>query len=217
MEDRSNIKVSMPTVRRLPRYLQVLKSCDYRSCECISSTHIAAELGYEAIQVRKDIEVLGIKGQPRIGYKVTELVSAIESFLSWDNDNEAFIVGVGHLGRALIGYKGFEDHGLKIIAGFDQNPELIGSTVNGIQVFGMEKLVELTDRLKIHIGILAVPDSCAQQIAEEMISGGIIGIWNFTPVRLNVPEGIIVERVDLASSLAVLSRKTSRQLKAGKI
>ncbi len=213
MQDRSNIKVSMPTIRRLPRYLQVLKQCSHEQCEFISSTRIAAELGFEAIQVRKDIEVLGIKGQPRIGYKMTELASAIESFLSWDNDNEAFIVGVGHLGSALIGYKGFEDYGLKIIAGFDANEELVGSSVNGIQIFSMDKLVELIARLKIHIGILAVPDSAAQEVAELMIAGGIIGIWNFTPVRLSVPENIIVERVDLASSLAVLSRKTSRQLK----
>ncbi len=213
MQDRVNIKVSMPTIRRLPRYLQVLKQCSRKDCEFISSTMIAAELGYEAIQVRKDIEVLGIKGQPRIGYRITELASAIETFLSWDNDNEAFLVGVGHLGSALIGYKGFEDYGLKIIAGFDANEELAGKVINGVQIFEMDKLVELIARLQIHIGILAVPESAAQEVAELMIAGGIVGIWNFTPVRLSVPDDIIVERVDLASSLAVLSRKTSRQLK----
>lgn len=213
MQDRVNIKVSMPTIRRLPRYLQVLKQCSRKDCEFISSTMIAAELGYEAIQVRKDIEVLGIKGQPRIGYRITELASAIETFLSWDNDNEAFLVGVGHLGSALIGYKGFEDYGLKIIAGFDANEELAGKVINGVQIFEMDKLVELIARLQIHIGILAVPESAAQEVAELMIAGGIVGIWNFTPVRLAVPDDIIVERVDLASSLAVLSRKTSRQLK----
>ncbi len=216
MTDRTNIKVSTPTVRRLPRYLQVLKRCSGDQAEYVSSTHIAAELGYEAIQVRKDIEVLGVKGQPRVGYRTMDLVAAIESFLSWDNENDAFLIGVGHLGRALIGYKGFSDYGLRIIAGFDANESLAGQEINGVQVFGMDRLAELIIRMRIHIAVLAVPASVAQEVADIIISSGVVGIWNFTPVRLNVPDDVIVERVDLASSLAVLSRKTSKLLKARK-
>ena len=213
MKDKSLVKVSMPTIRRLPQYLQVVKKYHNMREETISSTVIAKELGLEAIQVRKDIEVLGIKGQPRVGYKLIELIAAIESFLNWDNDNEAFIIGVGHLGRALMGYKGFENYGLKIIAGFDIDPLWIGSQINGVEVFHIDKLSELARRMNIHIGVLAVPQKAAQKVAEYMVECGIVGIWNFTPVTLTLPEDVIEEKVDLAASLAVLSRRTSKLLK----
>jgi redox-sensing transcriptional repressor len=159
------------------------------------------------IQVRKDLESIGAKGRPKIGYSKDMLEKLIAVTLGYENVSEAFLVGVGNLGKALLSYKMFEEYGLDIIAGFDNNTDLIGLKINDKPIFGINKFKELTDRMKIQIGIITVPAQETQWVADMMIEAGIEAIWNFAPVHIKVPKHVIIQNVNMASSLAVLSNK----------
>jgi redox-sensing transcriptional repressor len=203
---------SLATVRRLPAYLHLLKQLNADGREFVSSTHIGRDLKLQPDQVRKDIASTGIVGKPKSGYHVPALIHAIETFLRWDNNTDAFLAGVGNLGSALLGYKGFEDYGLSIVSAFDSSPAKVGKVSHGRQILHMSKLRNLAERMHIHLGIIAVPAESAQEVADAMASAGIAAIWNFSPAGLNLPENVIVENIDLASSLAVLSRKLAIRL-----
>jgi len=216
MSEENKSGIPLPTIRRLPLYASILFNARDGKQTTISSSYIAKELGLEPIQVRKDLAGIGITGQPRIGFPVVELIEAIEKFLGWDNTSDAFIVGAGNLGAALAGYPGFKKHGLNVVALFDCDYSKIGSKIHDKEVFDIERMGHLTERLGVSIGILAVPAEVAQAITNLMVDAGIKAIWNFTPTKLLVPNGIIVERVDLAASLAVLSSKLTAAIKGKK-
>lgn len=203
----------LPSVRRLPTYLRFLYELRARGRDVVSCTHIADDLGLVSVQVRKDLAVTGIIGRPKVGYQVSELIAAIEKFLGWNNTRDAFLVGAGSLGAALLGYEGFAEFNLNVLAGFDINPEKIGKQIHGKDIFALDKLPNLVKRMHVLIGILTVPAAAAQQAADLMVRSGIRAIWNYTPVRLHVPEIVIVEDVKLAASLAVLSSRLAESLR----
>lgn len=203
--------VSQPALRRLPLYLQVLKTLNEKNIKETSTTHFANALNLDPTQVRKDLAYTGIVGKPKIGYEVNELIAAIEGFLNWNNLTDAFLAGAGHLGAALLGYNELKKYGINIIAAFDNDPYIIGTDINGINILPIEKLPDLAERMKIKIGILTVPAGSAQQVADMMIEGGIEAIWNFAPATLTAPDNIIVENAGFTPSLAVLSRKLTEK------
>ena len=123
------------------------------------------------------------------------------------------MVGVGHLGSALLGYPGFKDYGLNIAAAFDVDDKKIGKEINGKKIQHIYKLPALAKRMDVQIGILTAPASAAQELAGLMIDAGIKAIWNFAAVRLVVPDGVIVQHENLASSLAVLSKRIAMKQK----
>ena len=204
--------ISLSTIRRLPRYLRLLQQLAAAGQETVSSNLISEELGQESIVVRKDLAVTGVNGKPRIGFHIPSLIRAIEDVINLHDHSEAFLVGVGNLGTALMGYQGFAQYGLNIVAAFDTNPEKIGVTVHGKRVFPLETMIELGQRMHVIMGILCVPAEEAQDVTNIMVKAGIRGIWNFTPMTLKVPEGIVVQREDIAAGLAVLSVKLERLL-----
>ena len=197
----------VPTLKRLPLYLRLLRKMQQDGNEYASGTVVARELGLDPIVVRKDLAITGAVGRPRLGFKMDEIIAAIEEFLGWSNTTEAFLVGVGNLGTALLGYQGFGQHGLRIVAAFDADPKIIGTVVNGKTILDVKKLPALAKQMHVQIGILTVTASVAQSVANAMLEGGIRGIWNFTPATLDVPRCVILQREDLASSLAVLSHR----------
>ena len=197
----------VPTLKRLPLYLRLLRKMKEDGKEYASGTVVAKELGLDPIVVRKDLAITGAVGRPRLGFPMEEIITAIEEFLGWSNTTDAFLVGVGNLGAALLGYKGFEQHGMRIVAAFDTNPEIIGKEIHGKTVMDAAKMPKLAKRMHVQIGVLTVTASVAQSVANAMVEGGIRGIWNFTPTTLNVPEHVILQREELASSLAVLSHR----------
>ncbi len=207
------ISVALPTIRRLPMYVGILEKAVQDGQVHVSSSHMAAALGLESIQVRKDLEAVGVAGQPRVGFPVAELVTAIERFLGWDNASDAFVLGAGHLGMALAGYRGFARYGLNIVALFDNDPCKIGQKVHGKEILDVARFADLAERLHVHIAILTVPAEAAAEAATLAAQAGIKALWNFTPTKLAPIEGMIVERVDLAASLAVLSSKLSSVLR----
>jgi redox-sensing transcriptional repressor len=196
---------SLPTIRRLPSYLYVVRRAAREGHEVISGTVIAQELELEPIQVRKDLALTGVAGRPRIGYPVQDLIASIESFLSWDQRHNAAVVGTGSLGTALMGYEEFQRHGLNIVAAFDTDADKVGTTVRGRPVHHTNELQEAVAELGIEIAILTVPSPSAQAIAEQLIDAGIRSIWNFTNVKLKVPSDVVVQKEDVSSGYAVLS------------
>lgn len=197
----------VPTLKRLPLYLRLLRKMKEAGEEYASGTVVAKELGLDPIVVRKDLAITGAVGRPRLGFPMDEIITAIEEFLGWSNTSDAFLIGVGSMGTALLGYKGFEQHGMRIVAAFDSNPDIIGTVVHGKTVLDIAKMPELARRMHVQIGILTVTASVAQGVADNMIEGGIRAIWNFTPTSLDVPDHVILQREELASSLAVLSHR----------
>jgi len=203
-----------PTLKRLPLYHRFLKKLQPAGKESVSCTDIGAELKLDPTQVRKDLELAGITGRPRIGYAVSSVIDGIEEFLGWKKVNEAFLVGAGSMGAALLGYRKFEECGLKIVAAFDTDPLKIGRTVRDKHVLPIEKLADLAQRMHVLIGIITVPAAEAQAVADLLVTGGIRAIWNFAPIRLRVPPNVIVHNEDLYCSLASLSQKLACELHA---
>ena len=200
----------VPSIRRLPLYLSFLRQLREQKVEVVSSTRIAEELGLTGIQVRKDLAMTGIVGRPKIGHSINELVSHIECFLGWDKSRPAFLVGVGHLGTALLGYKGFKQENLDIVASFDSDPEKIGKTILGRPTYPVSEFSQKAKEMDVRCAILTVPAQFAQATTDIMVKAGIVGIWNFAPVQLFAPDSVIVENVSLSSSYAVLSQRLTQ-------
>lgn len=206
------LPISKQTLQRLPLYLNYLKAAQQKDAVNISATTIADDLRLNQVQVRKDLAKVSTGGRPKLGYVKSELIRDIEAFLGYNDSNNAVLVGAGRLGGALLSYTGFKVYGLNIVSAFDIDENIIGSEIGGKKVFPMEKLGDLCQRLKIHIAIITVPCHAAQQVCDLLTGCGILAIWNFAPVHLEVPKDILVKQENLASSLAVLSGHLAERL-----
>jgi redox-sensing transcriptional repressor len=198
---------SLPTIRRLPLYLHLLKELLNEGASVVSGTLLAEKMHCEPIQVRKDLSLTGVEGRPRIGFVIVDTIQAIEDYLGWNNPRDAFLIGVGSLGSALLGYKAFEQNHLRIVAAFDNDKKKCGKTIHGKEVLHISKLEDLSQRMHVHIAILTVPQPVAQEMATYLVRCNIDGIWNFTPGKLVVPSNVIVQNEDLSSGLAVLCKR----------
>ncbi|MCU7497198.1 MAG: redox-sensing transcriptional repressor Rex [Ignavibacteria bacterium] len=206
--------IRMPTVRRLPRYLRLLIELKSEGKDFVSSEKIAQALDLKPIVVRKDLAFTGNCGKPRLGYSIEHLIISIENVINFRGKDTAFLAGVGNLGSALLGYKGFEKYGLNIAAAFDLDKEKVNKTVHNKDVYPLEMLPVLAARLHPYIGILCVPEESAQEVVEKMVSCGIKGIWNFSNKELKVPADVVLQNEDLAAGLAVLSISIDKKSKA---
>lgn len=195
----------LPTIRRYPIYLRCIREMIAAGELHISSAIVAEKLGLDPVLTRKDLAMAGVPGKPRRGYPAKKLQDALNHALGWDNTTDAVLIGAGSLGNALLGYSGFEEQNLSIIVAFDSNPGLLGLALHGVKVRPMEDLPRFIKRMKIKLGILTVPNAAAQSCADQLVAAGIRGIWNFSSVQLEVPQGVVVQNVDLAQSLAILS------------
>lgn len=202
-----NKNASQSTLKRLPFYLELLKQKRRQNEEYISSSQVAKELNLHDVQVRKDLATASkLGGKPKIGYEINELIRDLEDYLGCYRVNKAILVGVGSLGKALLGYKGFKDYGLEIIEAFDSYSGIIGNEIKGVKISSMDKLASCVKENNIHIGIITVPAQYAQNVCDLLVEAGVNAIWNFAPIMLKVKEGVILQSENMASSLAVLSR-----------
>ncbi len=200
--------ISKATVERMPLYLRFLQEENSKGAAYISSAVIAQNIPVSAVLVRKDLALVSSEpGRPRLGFGVVRLIADIEKFLGYDNLSNAVIVGAGGLGRAFLGYEGFKNNGLSILAAFDCNPALVGSEISGKKILPMESLEGFVAENKIRIGIITVPKIAAQEVLDKMVGAGIKAIWNFAPAPLRAPKGIVLKTEDLAASLAMLAGK----------
>ncbi len=202
-------ELSKAVLKRLPGYLAYLKSLPEDGNVYISATSIACALDMGEVQVRKDLAVVSKAGKPKVGFPRAELMENISRYLCYDNTTDAILVGAGKLGQALLGYSGFAEYGLNILAAFDIAPTPGGEK----PILPMEQLASYCREHNVHMGIITVPADYAQQVCDLLISCGIKAIWNFAPVHLDVPANTLVQNENMATSLAVLSMHLQAQMK----
>lgn len=204
IQQKDNAKVPEPTLRRLPWYLSNVKLLKQKGERYVSSTQISKETNIDASQIAKDLSYVNISGRTRVGYEVDALIAVLEDFLGFTNIHKAFLFGVGSLGGALLRDSGLNHFGLEIVAAFDVNPALVGTTLNGIPIFNSDDFTRKMREYDVNIGVLTVPIEIAQAITDTMVAGGIKAVWNFTPFRIRVPEDIVVQNTSLYAHLAVM-------------
>lgn len=204
-------EISKAVLKRLPTYHAYLKAMPENGQTHISATALASALNMGEVQVRKDLAIVSDGGRPKIGYPRDVLIADIEEFLGYDDTNNAVLMGAGKLGKALLGYGGFAEYGLNIVAAFDPNEALTGTTKDGKLVLPNSKLAEFCKEQNIMIGIITVPAEHAQSACNQLIEAGIEAIWNFAPAHLDVPPEILVHNENMAASLALLSQHLKEQ------
>ncbi len=208
-------EISKAMLKRLPIYLSYIKSMPDNGQSHISATALATALGMGEVQVRKDLATVCHGGRPKIGYPIHVLQEDLESFLGYNNTNNAVLIGAGKLGKALLGYTGFAEYGLNIVAGFDSDEALWGKTKSGKNVLPISQLPDVCKKQKICIAVLTVPAEFAQDVCNQLIEIGIQAIWNFAPTHLEVPSHILVHNENMAASLALLSKHLTEHMGKG--
>lgn len=207
--------VPKAVVSRLSLYLRELRRLARSGKATVSSSQLGRLLGITDAQVRKDLAYFGHFGHPGIGYRCDELVAAVRGILGTDLGWNVAVVGVGDLGRALLGYQGFSSDGFRIVAAFETDQAKVGKSVDGVAVYGLERIADVVRERQIQLGMIAVPASAAQAVAERLVAAGVLGIVNFAPVTLSLPDEVSLVAVDLATELeqisfAVANRNSSR-------
>lgn len=205
MENRK--KISKQAMHRLPYYLQFLRKLRSEGAIYASAPVLAAKFKYTEIQVRKDISsISSVKGKPKTGFEINTLIADLEETLGYNKKDIAVLVGVGSLGKALLGYKGFEFYGIEIVAAFDSDPSKKGTIVSGKNVYSSDDISIWCRENNVPIGIITVPEQNAQIACDQLVAGNIKAIWNFAPTHLSVPQNIHVQNENMAASLALLSK-----------
>jgi len=206
-QSNSDAQDSVPkaVVSRLSLYLRELQHLIRDGRDTTSSTQLGSMLGLTDAQVRKDLAYFGQFGYPGVGYRCAELVSEIKKILGTDQRWHVLLVGVGNLGRALLGYKGFGQQGFRIVAAFDTDRSKSGKEFEGVRVYHLDDLARVVAEQNIRLAMMAVPSEAAQPVVDRLVSAGIQGIMNFVPVTISVPDGVRKVGVDLAIELEQLS------------
>lgn len=197
--------ISKASFRRLPRYHQIMRAFEDLGRKFISSKELSEILEINETLVRKDMADLAIRGKPNQGYSIENLRQTIERFLGLKEPTEAFVVGAGHLGQALVMYPGFELYGLKISGIFDNDPQKVGSLVGNNEILSVFRLASMIEKHQIKLLILCVPKEAAQEVTNIAVKSGVKAIWNFTPQELQAPKGIRVRNEQIIAGFMALS------------
>lgn len=197
--------VSEATVGRLPTYLRSLVDLAADDVASVSSSRLAELVGVNSATLRRDLSSLDITGTRGVGYDVKYLLFEISVVLGVNQEWPVAVVGAGNLGRALANYQGLASRGFPIRLVFDNDPALVGTDVGGLTVHHVDRLPELIAKLSITVGVIATSVEAAQDVADQLVAAGIGSILNFTADPLQVPDHVVVRRVDLATELQILS------------
>ena len=189
------------TVERLSEYRRTLLTCLEEKRNFIFSHDLASRLHITAVQVRRDLMLIGYSSLHRKGYDVKELIDTISRIIDSDEGMNVAIVGIGNLGRAVAGYFKGKRSKLNLVASFDNDPQKINRVISGVKCYPYDDMERIIGELKIQITILTVPADYAREIAEEAVRYGIKGILNFTTIPLNVPSGVFLEEYDMITSI----------------
>ncbi|MBE0676074.1 MAG: redox-sensing transcriptional repressor Rex [Bacteroidales bacterium] len=194
-------KLPGKTVERLSEYRRTLLGCLADNKNYIFSHELASMLHITAVQVRRDLMLIGYSSVLKKGYDVRELINIIGTIIDSPDSLNVCIVGVGNLGRAITGYFKGKRSKLNIIASFDNDPNKVNKVVSGVKCYDIGNMGEVVKDLNINIAILTVPPDHAREVAEEVVRHGVKGIMNYTTVPLNVPPGVTLEEYDMITSL----------------
>lgn len=198
-------KVSENTISRLFVYLRELTELIKVNINTISSAELGDRTNLKDAQVRKDLGHFGQFGVTGSGYNTQELKTALEKILGKNKTWNVAVVGIGHLGRALLAYPGFQEHRLNIVAAFDSDARKIDKQIGEVVIHSIDAMSSVIKDKKVSIGILAVPAKEAQVVANKLINSGVTCILNFAPTSLTVSDNIKVKDVDLSRELETLS------------
>ena len=198
------------TLGRLPRYLQYLKSLPTVKGGTISATAIAKGLSLGDVQVRKDLAAVSGAGKPKIGYERDKLICDLERHLGYEHLTNAVLVGAGKLGCALLDYDGFEDFGVRIVAGFDCNERVLQIGMTAKEILPIKDISAYCKEHNVKLGIITVGQGSAQDVCDTLVASGIEAIWNFAPCTLKVPSGVLLKQENMALSLAYLNNQISK-------
>jgi redox-sensing transcriptional repressor len=193
------------TIYRLSIYLRCLARLRDNGIGTVSSEALAKAAGVKSTQLRKDLACFGTFGTRGLGYDVAELSTKIADELGTSRLQPVILVGAGHLGLALLSYRGFEKEGFEIVAAFDAEPSRKREKEIKQPIYGMDELASLVKKQNVKMAILTVPSAAAQEVANHLVRAGITGILNFSPIVLSVPEQLMVNNVNLAIELENLS------------
>ena len=198
-------------VGRVSLYLRQLEAFRRTGLATVSSHQLGSSLAIHDAQVRKDLAFFGQFGHPGVGYRIAELADALRRILGIDHDWPLALVGLGNLGRALLKYQGFRDRGFQIIALFDNDPRKVGRTLEGMTIRPLDALAESVREQRLNLAVLSVPPEVAQPVADQLVASGIVGIFNFAPISLVVPNHVRVVAVDLSIQLEHLAYQIQRE------
>lgn len=195
-------KIPQVSIYRLAIYLREVGKLEREGRQYISSQELGRLVGIDPAQLRKDLSYFGQFGEVGKGYHISKLCTNLKRILKLYRRNwKVALAGVGNLGSALISYRGFQEMGFIIVVAFDKDPKKVGREISGIRVYHVDQMEGLIRRFKVRIGIIAVPADAAQGVADIMVRAGVKSILNFAPVKLNVPERVILRNVDLSTEL----------------
>ena len=203
----ANDSLPRATLGRIPLYIQYLKDLPDGAPLNVSAPVIARGLSLGEVQVRKDLAMISGSGKPRTGYQRYQLLEDLERRLGYHDFTGAVLVGAGKLGRALLDYDGFEEFGIKVLAGFDRNEKTIRIS-GGRHVFPIGEIESFIGENNVKLGIITVGQGSAQEVCNRLVAAGVRAIWNFAPCALSVPDGVLLKQENLALSLAHLNSQT---------
>jgi redox-sensing transcriptional repressor len=206
-------------LERLMRYYQFVSE-QHAPGECestprhptinVTSGQIAKALDVDPTQVRKDFGAIGLVGLGRVGYDVCEICRTIRTLLRFDDRYEAVVLGAGHLGGALMAYRGFGTYGLRVVGAFDADRRKVGTVVAGVTVRPMRQLKPFVRSRRIPVAIITTPAGAAQEAADRAIAAGVQAVWNFSPTQLSLPSRVLVRNEHISLGLAVLAHRLKR-------
>ena len=196
--------ISKATLGRIPVYIQYLKELPDENGEMISATKIARGLSLGEVQVRKDLAAISGRGKPKIGYERSKLIRDLETHMGSENLTNAVLIGAGKLGRALLDYDGFDEFGIRILAGFDCNRKAF-QIGHGKLILSIHDIHSYCVEHNVKIGIITVGQGSAQEVCDLLVAAGVKAIWNFAPCALSVPTDVLLKQENLALSLAHLN------------
>lgn len=195
-------KIPGPTIKRMPLYFKCLSELKNSEVTIVSSEEISKRCGIKASQFRKDMSHFGEFGIQGLGYPVSHLLDRIVTIMQLNRPHDVVLVGAGNLGQALVRYPGIRKWGFRVKYLYDNDPDKIGKKINGIEI---QDFNAIPQEIKASLGVIAVPPTAAQSVAEKLVQAGVKAILNFTSVSLKVPGDVVVRNVDLTNELAILT------------
>jgi redox-sensing transcriptional repressor len=191
-------RIPQRTIDRVLLYIRTLESLIKEKRHLISSGELSRITGISDVQIRKDVSRFGRVGTPRIGYKIEDLNRTLKDYLLQKGTVRVVLFGVGNLGTAILKYPGFFKNRIKIVAAFEKSPAKVNKKINGVKIYAVDKAPKVIKKLKIDLGIIAVPEDFSQEVADIMALSGLKGIVNFSPTTISIPKNVTVRDIDFS-------------------
>ena len=190
------LEIPEVVIDRLPIYVRALTVLERQGRDVVNSQELGGKLGVTPAQIRKDLSYFGRFGKQGRGYNVKRLLEELHQILGITREWSMVLVGVGQLGRAILGYGGFAPQGFRIVGAFDVDPAAVGERVNGLEIKSIDVLPEEMRQLNAQLGIVAVPAASAQQVIDMLVASGVKAILNYAPIAAHVPPGVRIKDID---------------------